>query len=65
MARPSVAPRSELPASATSGDPQLDVRQFRAHALLGKVMPGSGVSVAWTHVRQDERVALRCDPRRN
>ena len=63
MARPSVIPRSEIPVSAISADSHLDIRQFRAHALLGKVMPGSGVSVAWTHVRQDQEVALRSDPK--
>jgi len=63
MARPSVIPRSEIPASVVSADSHLDVRQFRAHALLGKMMPGSAVSVAWTHVRQDHEVALRSDPK--
>jgi mannose-6-phosphate isomerase-like protein (cupin superfamily) len=61
MARPSVIPRSEIPISAGAADFQLDTRQFRAHALLGKVMPGSGVSVAWTYLRQDQEVALRSD----
>jgi mannose-6-phosphate isomerase-like protein (cupin superfamily) len=63
LATPSVIPRSEIPVSAVSTDQHLDIRQFRAHALLGKVMPGSAVSVAWTHVRQDQEVALRSDPK--
>ena len=61
MASPSVVPRSEIPASMASADAQLDVRQFRAHALLGKMMPGAAVSVSWTHVRQDQE---RARPRR-
>lgn len=63
MARPSVIPRSEIPPASVSDDSELDVRQFRAHALLGKLMPSSSVSVAWAHVRQDQRVTLRSDPR--
>jgi mannose-6-phosphate isomerase-like protein (cupin superfamily) len=61
VARPSVVPRSEIPMSAVAADRQLDIRQFRAHSLLGKVMPGTAVSVAWTYVRQDQEVALRSD----
>jgi mannose-6-phosphate isomerase-like protein (cupin superfamily) len=63
MDRPSIIPRSEIPVSAGAGDESLDVRQFRAHALLGKIMPVADVSVAWTFVRQDQEVALRSDPR--
>ena len=61
MARPSIIPRSEIPVSSGGGDLQLDVRQFRAHTLLGKAMPGNAVSVTWMHVRQDQEVALRRD----
>jgi mannose-6-phosphate isomerase-like protein (cupin superfamily) len=63
MDRPSIIPRSEIPVSPVAEDSELDVRQFRAHALLGKIMPGSDVSVAWTHVRQDQEVSLRSDPK--
>ena len=62
MTTPSVVPRSEIPSSSSASSP-LDVRQFRAHALLGRVMPGSGVSIAWTHVHRDEAVTLRSDPK--
>lgn len=63
MERPSVVPRSEIPPSPVASEGQLDVRQFRAHALLGRILPGSNVSVAWTYVRQDQEVSLRSDPR--
>src|SRR5690349_25178483 len=63
MDRPSIIPRSEIPVSPVAEDSELDVRQFRAHALLSKLMPGSDVSVAWTHVRQDQEVSLRSDPK--
>lgn len=63
MERPSVVPRSEIPPSPIPADGQLDVRQFRAHALLGKILPGTAVSVAWTYVRQDQEVSLRSDPK--
>lgn len=62
MDRPSIIPRSEIPAvSAAQGG--ADVRQFRAHALLDKSMRVADVSVAWIAVRQDQVVALRSDPR--
>ncbi len=62
MTRPSIIPRSEIPLSSVAADARLDVRQFRAHALLGRAMPGTTTSVTWTHVRQDQEVALRSDP---
>jgi hypothetical protein len=59
---PSVIPRRDIPVAPGSDAASFEVRPFKAHELLGSVLPTSAVTLAWTQARSGRDVPLRSHP---